>query len=83
MLVIGCPQPKHIDHGDHSLLREADDMDKDTGMIAEGSRVFYSCHTGYRFRDENGPPNMVCRRGQWQGILPSCGKFCRCNKAHE
>lgn len=67
---LGCVQPKKIDHGDYTFLKH-----EGTGFVPDGSKVFYTCHTGFRFEDDNESPNIICRNGQWQGLVPNCGKF--------
>ena len=69
-----CTQPRIIKHGDYTILSNNNTRTQDTGMITEGSKVFYSCHTGYRLKDGDESSNLVCRDGEWQGLVPVCGK---------
>ena len=76
--VQGCSPPNHILHGDYTILSNNNTRTEDTTtatMISDGSKVFYACHTGYRLKDGDESSNIVCRSGQWQGLVPSCGEY--------
>ena len=68
----GCERPAEIPNGGYNLFGHNDT----TGMlVAEGSQIYYFCHSGYKLSQEVLPTKRECRDGRWTGDVPTCSKY--------
>lgn len=66
-----CSAPPSIMHGDYNFFGRNDETAN--LQIAEGSQVYYYCHSGYKMNVNISV--MVCRDGIWHGQQPTCGRY--------
>ena len=66
-----CSAPHSVMHGGYNFFNQNDGDTKK--LIAEGSQVYYYCHSGYKMNVNISV--MVCRDGVWHGLRPTCGRL--------
>lgn len=69
----GCTHPPALLHGDYNFFGSSD-ADSE-GLVAEGSQVYYYCHSGYKIESLNASAVLECRDERWIGNMPKCGKL--------
>lgn len=76
----GCQRPEEIPNGGYNLFGHNDT----TGMwVAEGSQIYYFCHSGYKLSQGQVPTKRECLAGHWTGEAPTCLKRTHCDLPQE
>ena len=66
-----CGSPPDVPHSSRGETFEQSEVKM---QIVEGQEIFYTCDAGYTMVDSSAN-HLVCRNGEWQGNLPTCGEF--------
>jgi len=76
----GCDMPDEIPNGGYNLFGHNDT----TGLlVAEGSQIYYFCHSGYKLSQEPRLTKRECRGGRWTGDVPTCLRRTHCDMPQE
>lgn len=62
-----CDSPPDVPN---SMFR----FSKSQSLSQDGQSVYYECHAGFQLADPKSS-HLICSDGEWEGNVPSCGKF--------
>ena len=67
-----CSNPPEIPHSQISV-NSLSLLLNTNGMFLDGQSVYYQCSSGYSLVNDQ-VRQLICKKGEWEGILPSCSK---------